>query len=325
MISVHELTKTFVNRQQEILAVDHLTFRVSAGEVYGLLGPNGAGKTTTVRMILGLLTPTSGYAEVEGLRSSEFPDEVKRRVGLVSTSAGLYQWLTSREMLLFFADLYGLDPDRARERLATLSELMNLGPFLDQRGSSTLSTGQKQRVHLARALIHDPPIMLLDEPTRGLDVFGSQAIFDYIHQLRDEGLARNRDDAPPRRGAAVVRPVRPDAPGTLRDGRHARGTPQDERPGDAGRNVHPVRTGPTSAGRKSARPDRRRTSHVTGGDTADGDIRGGDVTDATSQGGVQKEKRPLHPRGYKASQAAFLRNGSAHFAPRTQGAARDAP
>jgi ABC-2 type transport system ATP-binding protein/sodium transport system ATP-binding protein len=84
MISVHELTKTFSNNHHEILAVDHLTFRVSAGEVFGLLGPNGAGKTTTVRMILGLLTPTSGYAEVEGLRSSEFPDEVKRRVGLVS-------------------------------------------------------------------------------------------------------------------------------------------------------------------------------------------------------------------------------------------------
>jgi sodium transport system ATP-binding protein len=188
MISVHELTKTFSNNHHEILAVDHLTFRVSAGEVFGLLGPNGAGKTTTVRMILGLLTPTSGYAEVEGLRSSEFPDEVKRRVGLVSASAGLYQWLTSREVLLFFADLYGLDPDRAEERLGQLSELMDLRPFLDQR-CSTLSTGQRQRVQLARALIHDPPIMLLDEPTRGLDVFGSQAIFDYIGQLRQQGRA----------------------------------------------------------------------------------------------------------------------------------------
>jgi len=188
MIFVHELTKTFVNHQREIIAVDHLTFRVRPGEVYGLLGPNGAGKTTTVRMILGLLTPTSGYAEVDGLRSTEYPDEVKRRVGLVSASAGLYQWLTAREMLLFFADLYGLDPDRADERLQQLTQLMDLGPFLDQR-CSTLSTGQKQRVQLARALIHDPPIMLLDEPTRGLDVFGSQAIFEYISHLRQEGRA----------------------------------------------------------------------------------------------------------------------------------------
>jgi ABC-2 type transport system ATP-binding protein/sodium transport system ATP-binding protein len=189
MISVHELTKIFLTtRQEELLAVDHLTFQVRPGEVFGLLGPNGAGKTTTVRMILGLLNPTSGYAEVDGLRSSEVPEEVKRRVGLVSTSAGLYQWLSARELLLFFADLYGLPQERAEARLAELTQLMDLGPFLDQR-CSTLSTGQRQRVHLARALIHDPPIMLLDEPTRGLDVFGSQAIFEYISQLRREGRA----------------------------------------------------------------------------------------------------------------------------------------
>jgi len=188
MISVHELTKTFEIGGRELLAVDRLSFSVAAGEVYGLLGPNGAGKTTTVRMVLGLLSPTSGYAEVAGLRSSEFPEEVKRRVGLVSASAGLYQWLTPREMLLFFADLYGLEPDAARRQLDRLCDLMGLRSFLDQR-CSTLSTGQRQRVQLARALIHDPPIVLLDEPTRGLDVFGSQAIFDYIARLRTEGRA----------------------------------------------------------------------------------------------------------------------------------------
>jgi ABC-2 type transport system ATP-binding protein/sodium transport system ATP-binding protein len=188
MISVNELTKTFEVGGREILAVDRLTFSVGAGEVYGLLGPNGAGKTTTVRMILGLLRPTSGYAEVDGLRSSEAPDEVKRRVGLVSASAGVYQWLTPREMLLFFADLYGLSPETAKRQLAHVSEVMGLTRFLDQR-SSTLSTGQKQRVQLARALIHNPPIMLLDEPTRGLDVFGSQAIFDYIAKLREDRRA----------------------------------------------------------------------------------------------------------------------------------------
>ena len=188
MISVHELTKTFETDGREIVAVDRLSFTVATGETYGLLGPNGAGKTTTVRMILGLLRPTSGYAEVDGLRTSESPDEVKRRVGLVSASAGLYQWLTPREILLFFADLYGIEPAVAGRRLETLTELMGLGRFLDQR-CSTLSTGQKQRVQLARALIHDPPIMLLDEPTRGLDVFGSQAIFEYIAHLRHEGRA----------------------------------------------------------------------------------------------------------------------------------------
>lgn len=207
MISVHDLTKVFVTgavRRQptrdeaerewtrrtpgRITAVDHLSFRVSAGEVYGLLGPNGAGKTTTLRMVLGLLRPTSGYAEVGGKRSDEAPDDVKRRIGLVSASAGLYQWLTPRETLLFFADLYGMPQQQAHERLRALAELLDLGEFLDQRGA-TLSTGQKQRVLLARGLIHDPPIMLLDEPTRGLDVFGSHVVLDYIGHLRDEGKA----------------------------------------------------------------------------------------------------------------------------------------
>lgn len=188
MISVNHLSKRFRSGGQDILAVDDLSFRVSTGEVYGLLGPNGAGKTTTLRMILGILRPTDGYAEVAGMQSSQTPDEIKRRVGLVSASAGLYQWLSPREVLLFFADLYGIAPQQAREALARLSELLGIGSFLDQR-CATLSSGQKQRVLLARALIHDPPIMLLDEPTRALDVFGSQVIFEYIRHLRDRGKA----------------------------------------------------------------------------------------------------------------------------------------
>jgi len=171
-----------------IVAVDRLSFVAKPGEVYGLMGPNGAGKTTTLRMILGLLRPTSGYAEVDGMRTDRAPDEVKRRIGLVSASAGLYQWLSPREMLLFFADLYGLPRERAERRLRELTDLLELRPFLDQRGG-TLSTGQKQRVLLARGLIHDPPIMLLDEPTRGLDVFGSHVVFDYLGHLRDQGKA----------------------------------------------------------------------------------------------------------------------------------------
>lgn len=188
MISVHELTRHFRSNGNTIVAVDKLSFRVQAGEVYGLLGPNGAGKTTTLRMILGLLVPTSGDAEVEGYRATTQPDEVKRRIGLVSASSGLYQWLTPREMLLFFADLYGVDPNRAAERLEELAQLFDLRRFLDQR-CATLSTGQKQRVTLARALMHDPPVMLLDEPTRGLDVIGTHVVFEYIAKLRSLGKA----------------------------------------------------------------------------------------------------------------------------------------
>src|SRR5438128_2260053 len=114
MIQVQQLSKRFpLPRGGEVVAVDDLSFRVGPGEVYGLLGPNGAGKTTTLRMILGLLRPTGGKALVAGFSSAELPDEVKRRVGLVSSSAGLYPWLSVREMLLFFADLYGVPPTTA--------------------------------------------------------------------------------------------------------------------------------------------------------------------------------------------------------------------
>ncbi len=169
-------------------AVNGLSFSVAKGEVYGLLGPNGAGKTTTLRMIVGLLTPDEGFAEVEGFRTSQAPDEVKSRLGLVSASDGVYPWLSVREMILFFADLYGVPTGLARQRLQQLGEVMEIDHFLDRR-CANLSTGQKQRVTLVRALIHDPPVMLLDEPTRGLDVIGSKVVFDYIELLREQGKA----------------------------------------------------------------------------------------------------------------------------------------
>lgn len=188
MISVVQLTKNFSVGRKTIVAVDHLTFRVAPGEVYGLLGPNGAGKTTTLWMILGVLTPTSGYAEVDNVRSTEAPELVKSRIGLVSASAGVYPWLTPRETLRFCADLYDVPSAAVAPQLQRISRLLGLTEFMDQR-CSTLSTGQKQRVNLARALIHDPQIMLLDEPTRGLDVLGSKVIFDYVRHLRSVGKA----------------------------------------------------------------------------------------------------------------------------------------
>jgi len=188
MIDIHELTRRFYSGGREILAVDRMSFSVQSGEVYGLLGPNGAGKTTTIRMIIGLLQPDSGYAEVAGFRTSQAPDEVKSRLGLVSAGDGVYPWLSVREMLLFFADLYGVPRRQAKENLRTLSRLLDLTKLLDRR-CATLSSGQRQRVTLARALIHAPPAMLLDEPTRGLDVLGSQVVVDYIGRLRNQGIA----------------------------------------------------------------------------------------------------------------------------------------
>ncbi|MEL7496639.1 MAG: ATP-binding cassette domain-containing protein [Planctomycetota bacterium] len=188
MIRIHQLCKTFETALRKIKAVDHVSFEVKPSEVYGLLGPNGAGKTTVIRMILGLLRPDSGYAEIGGINSREAPDDLKRMVGFVSASAGVYQWLSGREMLSFFGDIYGLEETNITNRIDELAGILDLEDFIDQ-GCATLSTGQKQRLSLARALIHDPPVMMLDEPTLGLDVVGSQVIFNYIDLLKQRGKA----------------------------------------------------------------------------------------------------------------------------------------
>ena len=185
MITLNQLTRVYGD---SILAVDSLSLHVKSGEVYGLLGPNGAGKTTTLRMILGLLEPTSGDAAIFGCSVLTNPLRMKRLIGLVSASAGLYQWLTPREMLQYFALGFGLDREQASQRIDELSHRMELGTFLDRR-CATLSTGQAQRVNLARALVHDPPVVLLDEPTRGLDVVGSKVVIDFVQLLREAGKA----------------------------------------------------------------------------------------------------------------------------------------
>lgn len=184
LIQLQKLTKHFGDK----IAVNDLSIDVSPGEVYGLLGPNGAGKTTTLRMILGLMTPTSGTAVIDGCSAAENPMEIRQRIGLVSASSGLYQWLSPREILQYFAVGYGLDQSTARQRIDNLTDVMQLHEFVDQR-CATLSTGQKQRVTLARALIHDPPVVLLDEPTRGLDIVATKVVFEYIQHLRDQQKA----------------------------------------------------------------------------------------------------------------------------------------
>jgi sodium transport system ATP-binding protein len=180
LISVEQLTKRY---SEESLALDGVSFSVPSGVTYGLLGPNGAGKTTTLRIIMGLLQPTSGEATIMGCRVSQDPLRIKSLIGLVSASAGLYQWLTPREILTYFAVGFGLHHEKVDQRVAELCQVMELERFMDRR-CATLSTGQTQRVNLARALVHDPPVVLLDEPTRGLDVVGSKIVFDYVAFLR---------------------------------------------------------------------------------------------------------------------------------------------
>jgi len=185
MIQLDQLTKKFDDGH---LAVDRLSLQVTSGEVFGLLGPNGAGKTTTLRIVLGLLAPTSGSAMIDGRSAADDPLHIKRLIGLVSASAGLYQWLTPREVLDYFATGYGMTREATTDRIEQLTDIMRMRSFIDQR-CATLSTGQKQRVTLARALIHDPPVVLLDEPTRGLDVVGAKVVFDYVDHLRGDNKA----------------------------------------------------------------------------------------------------------------------------------------
>jgi ABC-2 type transport system ATP-binding protein/sodium transport system ATP-binding protein len=188
LITAENLTKRFPRKREDIVAVNDVSFAVPPGEVFGLLGPNGAGKTTTLRMILGLLEPTSGRVCVDGYDVAIDPNSVKQRIGYASASVGVYPWLSTREMLSFVGDLYNMNAQYAETRIDELAKLLDFSGLLDRR-CATLSTGEKQRVNLARALIHEPPVMLMDEPTNGLDVIGSKTIFDYVSHLRLENKA----------------------------------------------------------------------------------------------------------------------------------------
>lgn len=188
LIEASNLHKIFTTPVGDVHAVNGLSLSVASGEVFGLLGANGAGKTTTLRMILGLMKPSSGKATVAGFDVATQPEQVKRSVALVSASAGLYQWLSPRELMLYFADLYDVTEVAANQRIEQLADLFDLRSFID-RPCAGLSTGQQQRVNLARSLMHDPPVVLMDEPTRGLDIVGSKRIFDFTARLKDMGKA----------------------------------------------------------------------------------------------------------------------------------------
>lgn len=167
-------------------AVDGLSFSVGEAQIYGLLGPNGAGKTTTLRMLSGLMVPTAGSATIAGFDVAQNPQAVKRVLGFLTANTGLYQRLTSRELLVYFAQLYGFERGAAEDRAQSLIDWLGIGDFAGLR-CGALSTGQKQRVNIARALIGDPPILIMDEPTLGLDVISNRIILKYIRQVREQG------------------------------------------------------------------------------------------------------------------------------------------
>ncbi len=167
-------------------AVDGLSFVVPKGKIYGLLGPNGAGKTTTLRMLSGLMRPTSGSAMLGGFDVATDSTRVKRILGFLTANTGLYQRLTSRELLVYFAELHRMTREEAVARSDYLIDWLGISDFASLR-CGALSTGQKQRVNIARALIADPPIWIMDEPTLGLDVLSNRIILEYIRRERDAG------------------------------------------------------------------------------------------------------------------------------------------
>lgn len=167
-------------------AVRDVSFSATRGEVLGLLGPNGAGKSTMLGMLATALVPTRGKVVVAGFDAVEQADEARARLGFLSGVTGLYERLTAREVLRYFGRLYGLDGERLERRIAELSDELELSAILDRR-TGALSTGNKQRVSIARALIHDPEVAILDEPTTGLDVRAAEGMLLVVERLRAQG------------------------------------------------------------------------------------------------------------------------------------------
>jgi ABC-2 type transport system ATP-binding protein len=180
VIQAQGLTRYF----GDFLAVDHVSFAIQAGEVVGYLGPNGSGKTTTMRMLLGLLLPSEGSAQVLGYDSTSQSEQVRERVGYMSQKFSLYRELTVEENLSFYAGVYGI---RELARLDEVIELVGLNDQVDQRVSE-LSTGWRQRLALGAAIVHRPKLLFLDEPTSGVDPKARRAFWDLIYSLVDEGV-----------------------------------------------------------------------------------------------------------------------------------------
>lgn len=184
LITAHNLSKQFA----EVQAVNKLSLTVNAGEVVGLLGPNGAGKTTTLRLLAGLLTPDDGELSIAGVDVRKHPRKARANLGYVSGDTGLYDRLTGRETLRYFARLYGLSKREADARIDALDDQLQLGAVLDRMAGEG-SSGMKQKLSIARGMLHDPPVLLLDEVTSSLDVIARRAVLDGVKRYRGSGRA----------------------------------------------------------------------------------------------------------------------------------------
>jgi len=187
MIHVRQLTKSYQELYSgEFTALDRVSFDVMPGQIYGLLGPNGAGKTTALRILSTVLKPTNGTATINGYEVQVAPEQVRHQIGFVSTNTAIYDRMTAWEMVHYFGLLYGMDPDQLQMRMESLFERFQMNEIRNMLGSK-MSTGMKQKVSIARAIIHDPPVLIFDEATSGLDILVARQVLSTVEMLRDHG------------------------------------------------------------------------------------------------------------------------------------------
>lgn len=187
MIVIEDLSKHFDDlKRGPIAALEQVSLTVQPGEIYGLLGPNGAGKTTCLRILSTVLKPTSGRALIAGYDVVDFPEQVRANIGFMSGNTGIYDRMTAWEMVEYYGRLYGIEQQRLRERLEHLFEMLQMNDIRDLLGSK-MSTGMKQKVSIARTIVHDPPVLIFDEPTSGLDVLVARAVLQAVESLRENG------------------------------------------------------------------------------------------------------------------------------------------
>jgi sodium transport system ATP-binding protein len=186
MIVADDLHKSFKTKAGKVTAVDAVSFEAHDGQITGLLGPNGAGKTTTMRMLYTLMTPDSGQVRVDGIDAAKDPIAVRRALGVLPDARGVYKRLTARENIAYFGELHGLSRAQIEQRTRALSVALDMDDILD-RQTEGFSQGQRTKTAIARALVHDPKNVILDEPTNGLDVMTTRAMRGFLRRLRDEG------------------------------------------------------------------------------------------------------------------------------------------
>jgi sodium transport system ATP-binding protein len=187
MIDVRMLSKAYADlRRGQVLALDNVCFEAKPGQIYGLLGPNGAGKTTALRILSTVLQPTSGTAHVAGFDCVTQPELVRHQIGFISSNTAVYDRMTAAEMVEYFGRLYGMADDELLARMELLFERFQMQEIRDVLGAK-MSTGMRQKVSIARAIVHDPPVLIFDEATTGLDVLVARALLDAVAELRDQG------------------------------------------------------------------------------------------------------------------------------------------